>query len=552
MIGVWLPNGSDYLAIEFAAASIGAAVLGINTRYGVFELSHLLATSRPKVVVAPARFLDLDFAGRLSEAFAAAREAAADLEPPVVLVAGAEAAVARFDLGAGARPLNLAPSDAPVAYDGDPSAPVNYFTTSGSTGAPKLAGHDQASVTVHAHAAAAAFGMKPGDVVLAVLPFCGVFGFNAAMSALSVGATCLIEPVFEPKAVLASMARFGVTHAFGGDDLMGRLMETWREAPAALPGLRRGGIAEFEGRAAVIGAWARDSFGCELSGLYGSSELFALMSVRPAQPDIAAQVKGGGRPVSDAIRFRIADTETGAILAAGAQGELQVAGYNQLRHYLGNPAAMARALTADGWFRTGDLAVDDGDGGFTYLCRNSDALRLRGFLVEPGEIEQFLMSHPGVDTARVVGVKTEHGDTPIGFVTLLDPTLTAAALLAWCKGPPGGVQDAGADRHPGRLSGHRRRQWRQDQDRRAEADGPGWPPGFRTHGKIPPMSDAVTPFTLAVPQGELDELNRRLDHTRWPDRETVDDWTQGSPLARVQALCDHWRHRYDWRGSRRG
>jgi pimeloyl-ACP methyl ester carboxylesterase len=61
------------------------------------------------------------------------------------------------------------------------------------------------------------------------------------------------------------------------------------------------------------------------------------------------------------------------------------------------------------------------------------------------------------------------------------------------------------------------------------------------------MSDAITPFTLAVPQAALDDLNRRLDFARWPDRETVGDWTQGSPLDRVKALCDHWRRDYDWR-----
>jgi pimeloyl-ACP methyl ester carboxylesterase len=61
------------------------------------------------------------------------------------------------------------------------------------------------------------------------------------------------------------------------------------------------------------------------------------------------------------------------------------------------------------------------------------------------------------------------------------------------------------------------------------------------------MSDAVTPFTLNLPQAELDDLRRRLAETRWPDKETVDDWTQGSPLAKVQALCAYWRDGYDWR-----
>ena len=61
------------------------------------------------------------------------------------------------------------------------------------------------------------------------------------------------------------------------------------------------------------------------------------------------------------------------------------------------------------------------------------------------------------------------------------------------------------------------------------------------------MSDAITPFTLAIPQAELDDLKQRLAHTRWPDPETVDDWSQGAPLAKVQALCEHWRTGYDWR-----
>lgn len=61
------------------------------------------------------------------------------------------------------------------------------------------------------------------------------------------------------------------------------------------------------------------------------------------------------------------------------------------------------------------------------------------------------------------------------------------------------------------------------------------------------MSDAVTAFTLAVPQSQLDDLNRRLDQTRWPEAETVGDWTQGAPLAKVRALVEHWRRGYDWR-----
>ncbi|WP_303758669.1 epoxide hydrolase family protein [Sphingobium yanoikuyae] len=58
---------------------------------------------------------------------------------------------------------------------------------------------------------------------------------------------------------------------------------------------------------------------------------------------------------------------------------------------------------------------------------------------------------------------------------------------------------------------------------------------------------AVRPFTLAVPQAALDDLHRRLDQTRWPERETGAGWEQGVPIDRLRALVDYWRHGYDWR-----
>ena len=61
------------------------------------------------------------------------------------------------------------------------------------------------------------------------------------------------------------------------------------------------------------------------------------------------------------------------------------------------------------------------------------------------------------------------------------------------------------------------------------------------------MTEGVAPFVLAVPQSALDDLQLRLERTRWPDKETVDDWSQGAPLKKVEALCAYWRQSYDWR-----
>jgi fatty-acyl-CoA synthase len=84
--------------------------------------------------------------------------------------------------------------------------------------------------------------------------------------------------------------------------------------------------------------------------------------------------------------------------------------------YLNNPEATAAAMTSDGWFRTGDLAYSEGES-FVYLSRMKDGLRLRGYLVDPAEIEAFLTTHDSVGAAQVVGVHREgRGDVAVAFV----------------------------------------------------------------------------------------------------------------------------------------
>ncbi|WNG18751.1 epoxide hydrolase family protein [Cystobacter fuscus] len=64
---------------------------------------------------------------------------------------------------------------------------------------------------------------------------------------------------------------------------------------------------------------------------------------------------------------------------------------------------------------------------------------------------------------------------------------------------------------------------------------------------VAPATPQVTPFRVSIPQAALNDLKRRLAATRWPERETVNDWSQGVPLAKAQALISYWRDRYDWR-----
>ena len=430
-VAVWLPNWSDALAWQFAAAGLGAHVVGLNTRYNVEEAAHVLRCARPRVVALATGFLGLDLCGRLAEAVAVNGGPA----PLVVPVAGpgcAPPAPEDHDVGGGVALVDpSAASPDPPARDGADLAVA--FTTSGSTGTPKLAAHREDAVVAHALADAERLGLVPGDCAALVLPLSGVFGFSTAMAAIAGGGTCLLEPVFEPRATLAAMADHRVTHLVGGDDMVSRLTDAWRLGPVDLSSLRWLGLADFVGRTREIAEWAAAEFGASTTGVYGSSEVFALALTWPVDVPAPRRWLGGGTPVSPAIRVRTTDPVTGEPTPAGEQGELEISGPTVVDAYLRVPEAPGADLTADGWFRTGDLAVVHPDG-VEYVCRMGDALRLSGFLVSPAEIETRLAARDDVVTAKVVGVRgPDGGSKPIGYVVLAEGAATTEEeLRGWC------------------------------------------------------------------------------------------------------------------------
>ncbi|MDD7967312.1 AMP-binding protein [Actinomycetospora lemnae] len=428
-VAVWMPNWSDALVWQAAVAARGAHVVGVNTRYGVEEAAHVLERARPRLVALAQGFHGLDLHERLQTAVARS-----GVTPEVAVVTGPSGPApdpAAADVGAGA----WAPrrDDGPEPARSDPGALAVAFTTSGSTGLPKLAAHTGAAVLAHAVADAAVLGLGEGDVVLGALPLSGVFGYNAVMAGLAAGASVLLEPTFDADRVLDHVEAHRVTHLASGDDLVLRLHDAWASRERDLSSWRWWGVADFQGRSHELAAWLGREFGTRVAGVYGSSEVFALTATWPADEPAPACWAGGGRVVHPDIAVRVADPDTDAVLPAGQEGELQFRGPNVVDAYLG--AEVPDAWTADGWFRSGDLGVLVDEGAFVYVCRRGDALRLRGFLVDPAEIERRLAAHPDVATAKVVGVPDVDGATrAVGFVV---GTAGAAPsgddLVAWCN-----------------------------------------------------------------------------------------------------------------------
>lgn len=389
----FLPNGVLPVELLLAGARLGAVFIGVNTRYRSEDLRHLLERARPRVLVSARDFLGINFPAIVEEA--------ADAELQVLWPDDVE----RLRSSVPVSDDRAAPGDLLVA-----------FTTSGTTGRPKLAGHDHATTVRHLRAAGRSLEAEPGSTGLLSLPFCGTFGFVSLLAVLSGGGRVIVPPRFESVEAATLIERFRATHFNGSDDMLlavcaaGRDLSSWRQ----------GVHAEFTGRGLECVRRAEE-FGARITGVYGSSETFALLTRRSPSENAEMRARNGGRPVDPATEARI------------VEGELQLRGPSVLSAYLDEGSTIPPPLLDEGWFRTGDLGVAEPGGGFLYLARQGDALRLAGFLTDPAEIEQQLLSHPAVTGAQVVGAAPAGAaELAVAFVTI-DGTVTEAALVSHCR-----------------------------------------------------------------------------------------------------------------------
>ena len=439
-VAVWLANHWEWLVLLVALARRGACLVTVNTRYRSSELHHILQKSGACMLIYEPSFHKIDFAQVLAGVNLAELPA---LKTLAVLRAADDAPATG---PGGLRQVRCDFEDLlPLAEDlSDPNAPMMLFTTSGTTKGPKLVTHTQRTLLLHTARVAHAYEFdQPGTSLLAVIPFCGVFGFNSAFAALYARAPVVVVDAFDVDECLALIARHQITHLYGSDDMGNRLQEKLADQAAGfaggcpffkagpLPSLRRFGFASFVSSAEDFGIPARE-MGLPVISLYGSSEVQALFSMQDKDLSNAEIVKGGGRPAGDtAVQLRVRDAESGQLLPDGEAGELEVKADSNFIGYLNDPESTAAAMTPDGYFKTGDLAYLRGDGSFVYLARMGDAMRLGGFLVSPVEVESELMAQPGVASAQVVEARVADKPVCVAFVIASDGAApTEAALRA--------------------------------------------------------------------------------------------------------------------------
>jgi long-chain acyl-CoA synthetase len=233
---------------------------------------------------------------------------------------------------------------------------------------------------------------------------------------------------FDPIAAIEAIRAYGVTVLPGAPAMWtawAGLPEATHDAFATVR-LAASGAAKLS---LEVAEKCEQRFGVTISEGYGLTEASPVVTTASGT---AAKPGSIGLPLPG-VRLRLVDGDNDDVLIGDA-GEIWVQGPNVFAGYWNDAEATARALTPDGWLRTGDVAVVDDDGALYLVDRAKDLIIVSGFNVYPAEVEDVLLEHPAVDACAVVGVAHEYsGESVKAFVVLAnDQTVDEESLIAFC------------------------------------------------------------------------------------------------------------------------
>jgi HIP---CoA ligase len=387
-VAVWAPNSAEWIIAAFGLLAAGGVVVPVSTRFKTEEAGDIIARSGAKAVLVQKGFLGQDYT--------------APAGTPVVDL--------KSDFLSRGSPFERAVSGTDIS---------DIIFTSGTTGRPKgaMMNHRQTLRMYEEWATLA--DLREGDRYLQINPYFHTFGLKAGLvTSFLRGATMLPVAVFEVDTVVDLIERERITMLPGPPTLYHSLL-TVRDK-ATLSTLRAGvtGAADIPVEL-VRRIHGELPFRTLMTG-YGLTEAGNVTLSRPGDSfeDVATTA---GLPC-EGVEVSIAD-----------DGEILVRGYGVMQGYLDDPVATAEAIDADGWLHTGDLGNFDDAGRLRVVGRKKDMFIVGGFNAYPAEIEGFLMNHPAVAQAAVIGVPDERlGQVGKAFVVRKD-AVSAEELIGWCR-----------------------------------------------------------------------------------------------------------------------
>jgi acyl-CoA synthetase (AMP-forming)/AMP-acid ligase II len=413
VLALWAPNLPQWAGVALGAMAAGGTVTGASPACTERELTVQLADAGASVLVTVPPLVP------------AARAAAAAAGVGEVVVLGeADGATPVLDLLAAG-----APSPDPGL---DPATAVALLPySSGTTGLPKGVELTHANLVTSVRQVGRGLRIGERDTLLAVPPFSHIMGFLVTLAVpLCSGATVVTMPRFDPGEFLELLQRHRVTVLVGAPPMLQVLLRHPLAAGAELGSLELLVCGGAPLTAAAQLALAARLPGATVGQAWGLTET----TVGVSMPDRdAGSVPGTVGRVMPNTELRVVDPDTGRDLPAGRPGELLARGPQVMAGYRHRPEATAAMVDPDGWLRTGDLGLVDGDGNVVIVDRLKELIKVSGYQVAPAELEALLAAHPAVADAAVVGRRDPaHGEVPAAVVVprpgaVPDPD----ELLAW-------------------------------------------------------------------------------------------------------------------------
>jgi acyl-CoA synthetase (AMP-forming)/AMP-acid ligase II/NAD(P)-dependent dehydrogenase (short-subunit alcohol dehydrogenase family) len=448
VVALCVPNGIDFVIAWYAASSAGAVITAVNPVLADEEIaSHLWRTGARWLVTT-----DSLFASKLA---AVARQAPGLAETLLLgagpdIVPGADvpadnaspaSAVRQFDmLGLGARrALGRADADGGAPGIDATSVPPELgsgdvallASSSGTTGRPKIVELTHRNLIAGVDVLIRAQSVTEGDVTVGLAPLFHIYGLQATLNAgLLQGATIVILPRFEFGAFLRAIQDYHVTRADIVPPIAVQLAKSELIDEFDLSSLRlllsaAAPLSVDVARACAERLGVRVAQGFGLTEVGGGTH-FGLAD-GPDYPDSIG-------PALPGVQCRVVDPDTGEERGPGQPGELIVRAPSVMRGYLGDPAATAAAIDADGWLHTGDLVTVDVEGWYRVTGRIKELIKYKGCQVAPAELEDVLLAHPAVADAAVVRSPDEAaGEVPKAFVVRQPGAAPVGAqeLMTW-------------------------------------------------------------------------------------------------------------------------
>lgn len=298
------------------------------------------------------------------------------------------------------------------------------FYTSGTTGRPKGAMLSNRNLLAMANAYYADIDqLGPEDTMVVAAPASHGAGLYM-LAALLKGARVVISTGFDIAAIEDALRRYDRLSLFAVPTILNRLVAAWENGEQSLAHLR---CIVYGGAPMYVTDLERaiDLFGHRLFQLFAQGETPMTASGLPQRlhrrdvPESDRLLGSCGYPRTGSA-IRIGDPESGAERRPGQTGEICVQGETVMLGYWNNPEATAKALR-DGWLWTGDLGYVDDDGLLHVVDRSKDMIISGGTNIYPREVEEALLTHPGVAEAAVIGVPDlEWGESVVAYVVRQD------------------------------------------------------------------------------------------------------------------------------------